>query len=77
MRPATSGTVRFNGQAPIDLTGEKSDARSRRASGIAHVPEDRQREGLIMDLRTPGKMSASAITTTRSSTVAYSWTTRL
>ena len=33
----------------IDLTGAKSDGQSRRARGIAHVPEDRQREGLIMD----------------------------
>ncbi|SDZ42948.1 nucleoside ABC transporter ATP-binding protein [Jannaschia faecimaris] len=43
-----TGTIRVNGQ-PIDLTGNASDARSRRARGIAHVPEDRQREGLIMD----------------------------
>ncbi|CTQ33383.1 ABC transporter ATP-binding protein [Jannaschia rubra] len=45
-----TGTIRVNGQ-PIDLTGRTSDARSRRARGIAHVPEDRQREGLIMDYR--------------------------
>ena len=43
-----TGTIRVNGQE-IDLTGHASDARSRRARGIAHVPEDRQREGLIMD----------------------------
>ena len=43
-----TGIVTMNG-APIDLTGAKSDGRSRRARGIAHVPEDRQREGLIMD----------------------------
>lgn len=42
-----SGTILMNGQQ-IDLTGKFSDGRSRRASGIAHVPEDRQREGLIM-----------------------------
>ena len=42
------GTVRINGDE-IDLTGRKSDGQSRRAKGIAHVPEDRQREGLIMD----------------------------
>ena len=42
-----TGTILMNGQ-PIDLTGKSSDGRSRRASGIAHVPEDRQREGLIM-----------------------------
>ncbi len=43
-----TGTITINGQ-PIDLTGKFSDGRSRRARGIAHVPEDRQREGLIMD----------------------------
>ena len=43
-----TGTIRMNGQS-IDLTGTASDARTRRARGIAHVPEDRQREGLIMD----------------------------
>ena len=42
------GRVRVNGQE-IDLTGRHSDGQSRRARGIAHVPEDRQREGLIMD----------------------------
>ncbi|MCK0168122.1 ABC transporter ATP-binding protein [Jannaschia sp. S6380] len=45
-----TGTIRVNGQ-PIDLTGHASDARTRRARGIAHVPEDRQREGLVMDYR--------------------------
>ncbi len=43
-----TGTITVNG-VEIDLTGAKSDGRSRRARGIAHVPEDRQREGLIMD----------------------------
>ncbi|UWQ21653.1 ABC transporter ATP-binding protein [Jannaschia sp. W003] len=43
-----TGTIRVNGQE-IDLTGHASDARTRRLRGIAHVPEDRQREGLIMD----------------------------
>ncbi|MBY6201368.1 ABC transporter ATP-binding protein [Maritalea mobilis] len=47
MIPAQGGTVRMNGDA-IDLTGAKSDGQSRRARGIAHVPEDRQSEGLIM-----------------------------
>ncbi|SEQ09759.1 ABC transporter ATP-binding protein [Thalassovita taeanensis] len=46
MIPGT-GTIRVNGQ-DLDLTGKHSDGRSRRARGIAHVPEDRQREGLIM-----------------------------
>ncbi|QGX97287.1 ABC transporter ATP-binding protein [Roseovarius faecimaris] len=45
---AATGQIRLNGQ-PIDLTGRYSDGRSRRAHGIAHVPEDRQRDGLIMD----------------------------
>ncbi|WP_299303728.1 ABC transporter ATP-binding protein [uncultured Litoreibacter sp.] len=45
-----TGTITVNGQE-IDLTGQQSDGRSRRARGIAHVPEDRQREGLIMDFR--------------------------
>ena len=43
-----TGTVRLNGDT-LDLTGGASDGQSRRARGIAHVPEDRQREGLIMD----------------------------
>jgi simple sugar transport system ATP-binding protein len=43
-----TGIVRINGE-PIDLTGRHSDGRTRRRRGIAHVPEDRQREGLIMD----------------------------
>ena len=47
MIPAT-GTVRINGEA-IDVSGRDSDGQSRRARGIAHVPEDRQREGLIME----------------------------
>ena len=47
MIPAT-GTVRMNGQ-DLDLSGMKSDGQSRRARSIAHVPEDRQHDGLIMD----------------------------
>ncbi|KQI69060.1 heme ABC transporter ATP-binding protein [Loktanella sp. 3ANDIMAR09] len=43
-----SGQITVNG-TPIDLTGQKSDGQSRRRRGIAHVPEDRQAEGLIMD----------------------------
>ena len=42
------GSVKLNG-TEIDLTGRHSDGQSRRARGIAHVPEDRQREGLIMN----------------------------
>ena len=45
-----TGTIHVNGQE-LDLTGRSSDAKSRRARGIAHVPEDRQREGLIMDFK--------------------------
>ncbi|MDZ4095958.1 MAG: ABC transporter ATP-binding protein [Paracoccaceae bacterium] len=43
-----TGTIRLNGKA-IDLTGRHSDGQTRRARGIAHVPEDRQHLGLIMD----------------------------
>jgi simple sugar transport system ATP-binding protein len=42
------GHVRVNGQE-IDLTGRASDGQSRRARGIAHVPEDRHHLGLILD----------------------------
>ncbi|MEO1704617.1 MAG: ABC transporter ATP-binding protein [Pseudomonadota bacterium] len=45
---AATGQIVMNNEE-IDLTGAKSDGQSRRARGIAHVPEDRQREGLIMD----------------------------
>ncbi len=47
MRHGT-GTIRLNG-APLPLDGRGSDGQARRAAGIAHVPEDRQREGLIME----------------------------
>ncbi|MEO3476895.1 ABC transporter ATP-binding protein [Phaeobacter sp. CAU 1743] len=47
MRPGT-GTIRLNG-TPVTLSGAGSDGRARRAAHVAHVPEDRQREGLIMD----------------------------
>lgn len=43
-----TGSVRVNDEE-LDLTGKYSDGQSRRDHGIAHVPEDRQREGLIMD----------------------------
>ena len=43
-----SGSVRMNGQ-DLNLTGAGSDAATRRARGIGHIPEDRQVEGLIMD----------------------------
>lgn len=43
-----TGEILMNG-TPLPLTGEGADGRSRRAVGISHVPEDRQREGLIME----------------------------
>ncbi len=43
-----TGTIRLNGVA-LDLTGKTSDGQSRRAAGVAHVPEDRQHLGMIMD----------------------------
>ncbi|WP_315900481.1 ABC transporter ATP-binding protein [Maritimibacter alkaliphilus] len=42
------GEITLNGQ-PLALSGHSADGMARRAAGIAHVPEDRQREGLIMD----------------------------
>ena len=45
---SATGTIRLNGNE-IDLTGSASDGQTRRARGIAHVPEDRHREGLILD----------------------------
>ncbi|TMV94742.1 ABC transporter ATP-binding protein [Thioclava sp. BHET1] len=43
-----TGTIRLNGEE-LDLTGKHSDGQSRRAKGIAHVPEDRHHLGLILD----------------------------
>jgi len=47
MRPGT-GSIFLNGTA-LALDGRGSDGQARRGAGIAHVPEDRQREGLIME----------------------------
>jgi simple sugar transport system ATP-binding protein len=47
MRSGT-GTIRLNGE-PLALSGPGSDGQARRNQKIAHVPEDRQREGLIME----------------------------
>ena len=47
MREA-KGSIRLNGQ-PLPLSGAGADASARRHLGIAHVPEDRHREGLILD----------------------------
>lgn len=43
-----TGSIKMHGEA-LDLTGAKSDGQSRRARGIAHVPEDRHEDGLILD----------------------------
>ena len=43
-----TGVIRLNG-VELDLTGKMSDGQTRRAAGVSHVPEDRQRLGLIMD----------------------------
>jgi len=45
MRDQKSGDVILNGQ-PLSLEGDDGAARARLA-GLAHVPEDRQREGLV------------------------------
>ena len=42
------GEIRMNG-APLPIGGRGCDAAQRRRSGIGHIPEDRQVEGLIMD----------------------------
>ena len=43
-----TGRITMNGEE-LPLSGKGADGRSRRAAGIAHVPEDRQALGLIMD----------------------------
>ncbi len=43
-----TGSVEINGQE-LPLSGAGSDAQARREWGIAHVPEDRQLLGLVMD----------------------------
>jgi ABC-type uncharacterized transport system ATPase subunit len=43
-----TGTVVLKGQA-LPLSGHGADGAARRQAGIAHVPEDRQSLGLIMD----------------------------
>ena len=45
MRDQTLGTVKLNGQ-PLSLQGDDGAARAREA-GLAHVPEDRLRMGLV------------------------------
>ncbi len=46
IRPATRGTVRLNAR-PLDLS-RSTNGDDRRAAGIAHIPEDRHRLGLVM-----------------------------
>jgi ABC-type uncharacterized transport system ATPase subunit len=43
-----TGKVTLNGE-DLPLSGKGADGQSRRTAGIAHVPEDRQALGLIMD----------------------------
>jgi len=45
---AGTGSIKLHGTS-LPLRGQGSDAKARRAAHIGHVPEDRQREGLIMD----------------------------
>jgi general nucleoside transport system ATP-binding protein len=45
IRRATSGTMRIDGE-PVDVTG-KADSALQRVIGVAHVPEDRHRMGLV------------------------------
>ncbi len=47
MLPAT-GKVALNGR-DLPLSGAGADGQSRRAAGLAHVPEDRHHHGLILD----------------------------
>ena len=47
LRPA-EGKARLRG-TPFPLSGSGADAQTRRAQRIAHVPEDRQRRGLVMN----------------------------
>ena len=44
----SSGAIRVNGQ-PVSCSGADCNAGARRGHGIAHVPEDRQHLGLVMD----------------------------
>ena len=43
-----TGRIELNGEA-LAMSGKQANGEMRRNAGIAHVPEDRQREGLIMD----------------------------
>lgn len=52
MREATSGSVNFNGTELSTLKTREPKAAAYRKLGIAHVPEDRSREGLVKDFAT-------------------------
>jgi ABC-type uncharacterized transport system ATPase subunit len=45
-----SGSIKMNGKE-IALRGREANGQSRRLQGIAHVPEDRQHLGLIMEFQ--------------------------
>lgn len=54
---ALGGMAKATGQmtmkgADLPLSGKGADGQSRRAAGIAHVPEDRHHHGLILDFAT-------------------------
>lgn len=42
------GELRLHGR-PLPLQGREANGQARRASGIGHIPEDRQAEGLILE----------------------------
>ncbi len=50
MRPADGGSVAFKGH-PLNITKSANPSQRRRRS-IGHIPEDRQRRGLVMPYRT-------------------------
>jgi len=52
MREATSGSVRFKGAELTTLKTAEPKAAAYRKLGIAHIPEDRSREGMVKDFMT-------------------------
>ena len=52
MREATSGSVQFKGQELVTLKTREPKAAAYRKLGIAHIPEDRSREGMVKDFMT-------------------------
>src|SRR3546814_8576406 len=55
-QPVTSGSVLVNGSATTAIAGR--DARAMRRLGMAHVPEDRHREGLVTSFLARDRKSA-------------------